>query len=131
MTDRLRLGTATTRTQTKLLLLDLTASIPGAVFRLALAADGSTHLIHASPGVQALFGVQMQDALHDAAAHHGAELHISAGLEGGMGQHGLHDIGLAHIPVDLQRLVGRLGVYGVHPMQHRVRCAPYDGPHAL
>jgi diguanylate cyclase (GGDEF)-like protein/PAS domain S-box-containing protein len=50
------------------LLLDLTASIPGAVFRLALAADGSTHLIHASPGVQALFGVQMQDALHDAAA---------------------------------------------------------------
>jgi PAS domain-containing protein len=50
------------------LLLDLTASIPGAVFRLALAADGSTHLIHASPGVQALFGVHAQDALHDAAA---------------------------------------------------------------
>ena len=50
------------------LLLDLTASIPGAVFRQALAADGNTHLIHASPGVQALFGVRAQDALHDAAA---------------------------------------------------------------
>lgn len=50
------------------LLLDLTASIPGAVFRLALAADGSTRLIHISPGVWALFGMTAAQALEDVAA---------------------------------------------------------------
>ncbi len=50
------------------LLLDLTASIPGAVFRLAVAADGGHRLIHVSPGVWALFGVPAPQALQDVTA---------------------------------------------------------------
>jgi diguanylate cyclase (GGDEF)-like protein/PAS domain S-box-containing protein len=47
------------------LLRDLAASIPGAMFRLALMPPGQWRFVYMSPGIQALFGVTPEQACAD------------------------------------------------------------------
>ena len=60
----LKLAQETLR-ESEALLSDMTASIPGAVFRLAVADDGSSRLLYLSPGVQTLLGVHADEAMRD------------------------------------------------------------------
>jgi diguanylate cyclase (GGDEF)-like protein/PAS domain S-box-containing protein len=60
----LKLAQETLR-ESEALLSDMTASIPGAVFRLEVADDGSSRLLYLSPGVQPLLGVHADEALRD------------------------------------------------------------------
>lgn len=50
------------------LLEDVTASIPGAVYQLAVRPDGSWHLTFISKGIETLFEVTQEDACADLAA---------------------------------------------------------------
>jgi diguanylate cyclase (GGDEF)-like protein/PAS domain S-box-containing protein len=60
----LKLAQETLR-ESEALLSDMTASIPGAVFRLAVADDGSSRLLYLSPGVQALLGLHADEAVRE------------------------------------------------------------------
>ena len=51
-----------TLARSEALLLDLAASIPGAMFRLARSLDGLWKFIYMSPGIEALFGVSPAQA---------------------------------------------------------------------
>ena len=57
--------TQETLRENEALLSDLTASVPGAVFRLAADDTGSLRLLYLSAGVQPLLGVHADEVLHD------------------------------------------------------------------
>jgi len=50
------------------LLLDLAASIPGALFRLARRRNGDWHFIYLSPGIESLFGLEARRVRNDPGA---------------------------------------------------------------
>lgn len=51
-----------TLARSEALMLDLAASIPGAMFRLARSSNGMWQFVYMSPGIQALFGVSPEQA---------------------------------------------------------------------